>query len=148
MGEKLEKLFEQILNEEQDWFEDISESFDDFAESISNAEIGKSPSLNEARIENPDYITYLLRTKESYLHFKTQLVFLNKCNSIKKRNTIPANKLPFIDIETAPSVCVYINTSTDRMRRLNYYLNSEDNEFKKAILFAAITIYKKMLDAL
>jgi hypothetical protein len=149
MDKKLEKVFEQILNEEQDWFEDIGESFDNFAESISNAAIGEeSLSLNEARIGNPNYITYLLRAEESYFHIKTQLEISNKRNTIEKRNNLPNDERPFIRADSAPSVCMIINTSTDRMRRLNHYLNSEDNEFKKAILLAAITIYRKMLNAL
>jgi hypothetical protein len=144
----MEKIFEQILNEEMDWFEKIGESFEDLAENISNATIGENSFLNEARIGNRNYITYLFKAEESYFHIKTQLEFSDKRNTVEKRNNIPENEHPFIDADTAPAVCVGINSSTDRMRRLEQYLNSEENEFKKAILLAIIAIYKKMLNAL
>jgi len=141
-------LFEQILNEELDWFEDIGESFEDFAESVSNAAIGESQTLNEAQINDRDYITHLLKAEKSYFHIKAQLEFSNERNSVEKRKKILKSKKPFIKTDTAPSICMNIDSSTDKMRRLEKYLNSEDNEFKKAILSAVITIYKKMLNNL
>jgi hypothetical protein len=141
------QLFEQILNEGLDWFEDIGESFEDFAESVSNAAIGESQTLNEAQIGDHNYITDLLKAEKNYFHIKTQLEFSNERNSVEKRRNLPVDEA-YINANTAPSVCIGIDSSTDRMRRLEKYLNSEDNEFKKAILLAAISIYKKMLSSL
>jgi len=147
---KYNRIFEQILDEKLDWFEDIGESFENFAENISNAAIGESPSLNEAKIGVRNYITYLIRAEENYFHIKSQLEISNSKNSIEKRSKLSKDEC-LIKAETAPSVCMEINSNTDRMRRLNKYLNSEDNEdneFKKVLLLAAISIYKKMLNSL
>ncbi|GBU28938.1 hypothetical protein R84B8_02500 [Treponema sp. R8-4-B8] len=142
------RLLEQIFNEKLDWFEDISEAFNNFAESISNAVIGESPSFNEAPKGESNYFIYLLKAEENYFHINTKLDFFKRMEFKKEKNNHSKNELLFINFEAAPSVCAGINSNTDRMRRFYDYLNSEDNEFKNIVFGAAIMVYKEMLNAL
>ena len=96
---------------------------------MSNAIIGENPSLNEIRTNDNDYNTCLQGAEKICIHLKTQLDIIKKWNSnenTRKEDIILAN------IETAPYDYMNINSSTDKMRRIeNYLLQIEKNELKE-----------------